>query len=61
MPEIPFGIDLLASSNSKADWHMHIMSTPASHCHSCFAGDRGMNSVLCQMSAIEYYPTDRYL
>src|SRR5271157_2040030 len=53
MPEIPFGIDLLASSNSKADWHMHIMSTPASDCHSCFAGHCGMNSVLCQMRTID--------
>ena len=53
MPEIPFGIDLLAPCNSKADWHMHIMSMPASDCHSCFAGHCGMNSVLCQMRAID--------
>ena len=32
---------------------MHIMSMPASHGHSCFAGHRGMNGVLCQMSAID--------
>ena len=53
MPEIPFWIDLLAPCNSNADWHMHIMSMPASHGHSCFAGHRGMNSVLGQMPAID--------
>ena len=46
-------IDLLAPCNSKADWHMNIMSVPASHSHSCFAGHSGMNSVLGQLRAID--------